>query len=271
MAKNGVADNGITAAGLEWLREELLSAGDLRKLSLEGLREDRVPVIAGGAAIMSAVFAELGLEHMTVAEGALRDGVLWDLLGRVHHRDIREVTVDQFAETHHVDVQQAKRVRELALLLLKQVAPDAAEQLVSFLDWAARLHEIGMSIAQGQYHKHSAYILAFADMPGFSRLEQGYLSNLVLAQRGKLSKMREAFDDDPRLATLAFCLRIAVIFHRSRRSLALPKLAAEARPQGYRLKIAQSWLDDHTLVAHALEEEREQWRSVGLDLEIEAN
>ena len=269
MEKNGVSDQGITAAGLEWLREELLSAGDFRKLSLEGLREDRIPVIAGGTAIMSAVFAELGLEEMKVADGALRDGVLWDLLGRVHHRDIREVSVDQFGRTHHVDASQAARVRDLALVLLKQVAPDASEQLVSFLDWAARLHEVGMSIAHGQYHKHSAYILAFADMPGFSRLEQGYLSNLVLSQRGKLAKMREAFEDDPRLATLAFCLRTAVIFYRSRRSFTLPRMDAEARPEGYRLRISRDWLDDHTLVAHALDEERGEWRSVGLELELE--
>lgn len=269
MQKNGTSEAGITAAGLEWLREELLKAGDLKKLSLDGLREERIPVVAGGTAIMSAVFAELGLEQMTVAEGALRDGVLWDLLGRVHHRDIREVTVDQLAQTYHVDLAQAKRVRDLALQLLKDIAPDAAEQLVTFLDWAARLHEIGMAIAQAAYHKHSAYILAFADMPGFSRLEQGYLSNLVLAQRGKLSKMREAFDDDPRLATLAFCLRTAVIFHRSRRSFTLPKLSAEARPGGYRLRIAREWLEDQTLVWHALDEELEQWDSVGLKLELE--
>jgi exopolyphosphatase/guanosine-5'-triphosphate,3'-diphosphate pyrophosphatase len=269
LQKNGAADRGITASGLEWLREELLKAGDLKKVALEGLREDRVPVIAGGAAIMSAIFAELGLEEMTVAEGALRDGVLWDLLGRVHHRDIREVTVDQFAQTHHIDAAQALRVRNLALEVLRQIAPEAAEQLVSFLDWAARLHEVGMSIAQGAYHKHSAYILAYADMPGFSRLEQGYLSNLVLAQRGKLAKMREAFDDDPRLATLAFCLRVAVIFHRSRRALKLPKLSAEALPNGYRLRIDRDWLQDNTLVGHALEEERELWKSVGLELQLE--
>ena len=269
MQKNGMAERGINAAGLEWLREELLKAGEVKKLALEGLREDRVPVVAGGAAIMSAVFAELGLEQMTVAEGALRDGVLWDLLGRVHHRDIREVTVDQLMQTYHVDVAQADRVRLVALQLLKHIAPDAAEQLVTFLDWAARLHEIGISIAQGAYHKHSAYILAFADMPGFSRQEQGYLSNLVLAQRGKLSKMREAFDDDPRLATLAFCLRVAVIFHRSRRSFTLPRLSAESRPNGYRMRIAREWLEDQTLVSHALDEEREQWESVGLKLELE--
>ncbi|HUQ29512.1 MAG TPA: exopolyphosphatase [Usitatibacter sp.] len=270
MQKNGAADHGITASGLEWLREELLAAGDLKKLTLEGLREDRLPVVAGGVAIMSAIFAELGLEEMTVAEGALRDGVLWDLLGRVHHRDIREVTIDQFAATHHVDAAQAQRVRNLALELLRQIAPEAAEQLVNFLDWAARLHEVGMSIAHGAYHKHSAYILAYADMPGFSRLEQGYLSNLVLAQRGKLAKMREAFDDDPRLATLAFCLRVAVIFHRSRRTLPLPRLSAHARPDGYGMRIDRAWLDDNTLIAHALEEEREMWKTVGQHFELSA-
>ena len=269
MTKGGVSDGAITAAGLEWLREELLSAGDLKKVALAGLRDDRVPVIAGGAAIMSAVFAELDLEEMKVAEGALRDGVLWDLLGRVHHRDIREVTVDQFAQTYHVDLAQAERVRDLALQLLKDIAQDASEQAVTFLDWASRLHEVGISIAQAAYHKHSAYILAYADMPGFSREEQGYLSNLVLAQRGKLAKMRAAFEDDPRLATLAFCLRTAVIFHRSRRPLQLPRVRAEARPNGYGLRIGKDWLEDHTLVALALEEEREEWKSVGLSLEQE--
>src|SRR6185312_3112713 len=221
LSRNGLAASGITTEGLEWLKDQLIAAGELRKLSLAGLREDRIPVVAGGVAIMSAVFDELGLEDMTVAEGALRDGVLWDLLGRVHHRDIREVTVDQFAHRYHVDALQSQRVAALAHELLKELDDKGGElmPLADFLQWAARLHEIGISIAQGAYHKHSAYILANADMPGFSRQEQGWLSNLVLAQRGKLSKMRAAFDDDPRLAALAFCLRLAVIFYRSRRTL----------------------------------------------------
>jgi exopolyphosphatase/guanosine-5'-triphosphate,3'-diphosphate pyrophosphatase len=269
LAKNGRAARGITAEGLEWLRAELVAAGEFRKLSLAGLREDRVPVVAGGVAIMSGVFDELGLEEMTVAEGALRDGVLWDLLGRVHHRDIREVTVEQFVHRYHVDIVQAQRVAALAQDLLRQLDGGAGDlvPLADFLEWAARLHEIGISIAQGAYHKHSAYILANADMPGFSRQEQGWLSNLVLAQRGKLSKMRAAFDDDPRLAALAFCLRLAVIFYRSRRTLKLPRLKAARRAHGFRLDVDASWLDDHSLIALALENEREQWSSVGWSLE----
>ena len=269
LVKNGQAERGITAAGLEWLKDQLVAAGDFRKLSLEGLREDRVPVVAGGVAIMSGVFDELGLEEMTVAEGALRDGVLWDLLGRVHHRDIREVTVEQFAHRYHVDGVQAQRVGTLAHELLRQLDDKSGDlvPLAGFLDWAAKLHEIGISIAQGAYHKHSAYILANADMPGFSRQEQGWLSNLVLAQRGKLSKMRAAFDDDPRLAALAFCLRLAVIFYRSRRTLKLPKMKVARRPREFRLEVDPAWLAENSLVALALEAEREQWASVGYALE----
>ena len=270
LQRNGLAAGSIHADGLAWLREQLLEAGELRKLSLLGLREDRIPVVAGGVAIMSGIFGELDIGEMTVASGALRDGVLWDLLGRVHHRDIRQVTVEQFARRYHADPAQAARVGALARSLLGDFGAESeAAALADFLDWAARLHEIGISIAQGAYHKHSAYILANADMPGFSRQEQGWLSNLVLAQRGKLAKMRAAFEDDPRLAALAVCLRLAVIFFRSRRDLELPRMKLERLLGGLRLSIEGRWLEDHTLVALALEAEREQWASVGIGFELE--
>jgi len=167
-----------------------------------------------------------------------------------------------------VDLAQSQRVAALAQALLRDFDDKDLAALAPFLDWAAKLHEIGISIAQGAYHKHSAYILANADMPGFSRQEQGWLSNLVLAQRGKLSKMRAAFDDDPRLATLAFCLRLAVIFYRSRRTLRLPRLEVARKGKGLRLDIDAKWLADRTLIAHALESERAQWDSVGRSLEV---
>jgi len=270
LVQNGQANQGINASGLAWLREQLIEAGDARKLSLAGLREDRIPVLPGGLAIMLGIFAELSLKEMTVAEGALRDGVLWDLLGRVHHRDIRDVTVDQFVRRYHVDQAQSQRVGQLARALLRDLQQDFKELAIvaQYLEWAVRLHEVGMSIAQAAYHKHSAYILANADMPGFSRQDLGYLSNLVLAQRGKLSKMREAFDDDPRLAALAFCLRLAVIFYRSRRTMKLPALRASRSGRSFQLEIEGRWLADHTLVNIALEEEREQWASVGFSFEV---
>jgi len=268
LQRNGKSDGHIDAAGIAWLREELISAGELKKVNIPGLREDRIPVVAGGVAIMSATFAELELGRMTVAEGALRQGVLWDLLGRVHHRDIRDVSIEQFARRYHVDAVQAQRVTALAQSLMSQLVHEDTnlEHVEHFLDWAGRLHEVGIDIAQGAYHKHSAYILANADMPGFSRQEQAWLSNLVLAQRGKLSKVRAAFEADERLAALAFCLRIAVIFYRSRRNLKLPPLRASCRSRAFSLQVDPAWLADHTLIAHALDEEREQWKSVGFDL-----
>ena len=271
LQKNGHSDGRITSGGLAWLRDALLAAGELKKLAIPGLREDRVPVVAGGVAIMSGVFHELGLQEMTVASGALRDGVLWDLLGRVHHRDIREVTVEQFGRRYHVDAVQATRVAALARALLAGLDRDGElAPFAEFLDWAARLHEIGISIAQAAYHKHSAYILANADMPGFSRQEQERLSSLVLAQRGKLSKMRPAFDDDPRLAAMAFCLRMAVIFHRSRRDVPLPAISASLKGRALRLEVPRAWLADQSLIALALEQERGQWESVGYDFDVVA-
>jgi exopolyphosphatase/guanosine-5'-triphosphate,3'-diphosphate pyrophosphatase len=273
MVASGLAERGITAEGLEWLREQALAAGDMRRLHLPGLREDRVPVFLGGLAIMSAVFTELSLRQMTIAEGALRQGVLWDLLGRVHHRDIREVTVDQFVRRYHVDQVQSQRVASLARILHHELEPVRDEKGADadvFLAWAARLHEIGISISQGAYHKHSAYILANADMPGFSRQEQEWLSNLVLAQRGKLAKMRGSLEDDASLATLSLCLRLAVIFYRSRRTLRLPRLRLARKAKGFRLEVDGDWLAANTLVAIALEAERDEWNSVGLGFEAVA-
>ncbi len=270
LQKNGQSDGHITAAGLAWLRDQLIDAGDFRKLHMLGLREDRVPVVAGGVAIMSAVFAELRLIEMRVAEGALRQGVLWDLLGRVHHRDIRVVTVEQFARRYHVDAPQATRVAAHARALLDDLERGGlAAGHHEFLDWAARLHEIGMSIAQGAYHKHSAYILANADMPGFSRQEQAWLSNLVLAQRGKLSKMRSAFEDDPALAAPAFCLRPAVMGRRRRGAVVVPMFVIAREAGRWRLRLDRDWLEQHTLVAAALDHERDEWKSVGYELEVD--
>ena len=271
---NGHSRQGITAKGLEWLREEMLRAGDLKKLALAGLREERVAVLAGGAAIMSAVFRELGLEEMSIAEGALRQGVLWDLLGRVHHRDIREVTVEQLVKRYHVDLVQAERVSALARNLFRQLEPGKDEgtfQRSRFLEWGAKLHEVGISISPGTYHKHSAYILTWADMPGFSRLEQNRLASLVVAQRGKLDKLDLAIGSDPHLATKVFCLRLAVIFYRSRRTLKIPGLRVSMRPKGFRLSLERRWLDDNSLVATALDHESELWKSVGMHLDIEAD
>ncbi len=208
LVENGFAANGITREGLEQLRELLIEAGRADPDRIPGLKSARADVLPGGFAIMYAIFDELDITQMTVSEAALRHGVLYDLLGRVMHHDMREATVAQFMRRYHVDAAQAARVRELALRIYDQLVQgrggeEDADRML--LDWAARLAEVGLSIAHAQYHKHSAYVLSNADMPGFSRVEQQRLARIVLAHRGKLEKVAGATGS--RMATGTSCSR----------------------------------------------------------------
>ncbi len=193
LVENKWAPHGITRDGLDRLWDLLLDAGRADPDRIPGLKPARAAVLPGGFAIMYAVFEELDIEAMAVSEAALRHGVLYDLLGRVMRHDMREVTVTQFMRRYHVEAVHALRVRDLALRIYDQVTGKAAvngddpDRLL--LDWAARLAEVGLSIAHAQYHRHSAYVLSNADMPGFSRVEQQRLARIVLAHRGKLEKV----------------------------------------------------------------------------------
>ena len=261
---NGWSEHGISAAGLDKLRGALLKAGDMARALLPGMREDRALILPGGLSIMCAAFDELGIEHMSVSDAALRQGVLYDLLGRVQKHDMREVTVRQFMRRYHVDTAQAQRVAELAQRLHRQM--NGAERDPQ-LAWAAALHEIGISIAHNGYHKHSAYIIANADMPGFSRMEQAQLARLVLAHRGKLAKLQD-LSPVPGDWALVFCLRLASLFCRSRTDPDLLQVACEIGDSGFRLLLPEALLEQHPLSAAALADEADEWKSIGLRLEV---
>ena len=261
---------GITRTGLERLRDLLVEAGDVARLKLEGLRPDRVPVLPGGIAIMAAVFREFGLECMTFSEGALRLGVLYDLLGRYHHEDLREASVEEFMQRYEVDHLQAARVGRTAARLLAEMQPATAaagHADAQFLAWAARLHEIGISVAHSSYHKHSAYILENADMPGFSKRDQQRLARLVLAHRGKLERV-QAVTTDAADWMLIFALRIAVLLHRSRDDAAAAPVGAGITPRGFQLTVADDWLESSPLTAAAFADEANQWAALGSDLRL---
>jgi exopolyphosphatase/guanosine-5'-triphosphate,3'-diphosphate pyrophosphatase len=267
---NGLSAGGITSDGLEALRDLMIRAGEIGRLSLAGLRADRIPVLPGGVAIMSAVFKEFGLERMVFSEGALRLGVLYDLLGRYHHDDLREATVGQFMHRYEVDRRQAARVGRTAHALLTQLWPGATvpdHPDGQCLGWASRLHEIGISVAHSSYHKHSAYILANADMPGFSRRDQALLARLVLAHRGKLERVQPLSPDAPEWQ-LIFCLRLAALLHRARDDAPLPELHARHTAKGFELAIDREWLAEAPLTAATLDEEVGQWASVGIGFKV---
>jgi exopolyphosphatase / guanosine-5'-triphosphate,3'-diphosphate pyrophosphatase len=270
LRENDFAAEGLTREGLQRLRSLLLKAEEANPDKIAGLRANRAPVLPGGLAIMIAAFDALGLESMKVSEGALRHGVLYDLLGRVQHRDMREATVAQFMRRYHIDASHAERVRALALTVYDALTPgtdreDDPDRVM--LEWAARLAEIGLSIAHAAYHKHSAYVVSNADMPGFSRMEQARLARIVLAHRGKLAKMHDAGLDGADWK-LVFALRIAALILRSRSDARLPFLRVAADAGGFAIDLPQSWLDENPLSADALEAEAKHWKAVGMKLEV---
>jgi exopolyphosphatase / guanosine-5'-triphosphate,3'-diphosphate pyrophosphatase len=267
---NDFAEEGLTREGLQRLKNLLLKEGEADPDRIAGLRPTRAPVLPGGLAIMIAACDALGLESIKVSDGALRHGVLYDLLGRVQHRDMREATVAQFMRRYHVDAAQAERVKVLALKIYDALTPgvdrdEDPDRLM--LEWAARLAETGLSIAHAAYHKHSAYVLSNADMPGFSRMEQARLARLVLAHRGKLRKVQDA-GLEPSDWRLVFALRLASLILRSRTDAKLPFLRVAADAGGFAIDLPQSWLDENPLSADALDAEAGHWKSVDMRLEV---
>ena len=266
---NPVGTTGITRKGLEKLREVLLRAGHINKVKLEGLKADRIPVMPGGFSIMAAVFAELNIEHMEFADGALRLGVLYDLLGREQSHDMRELTVAQFMQRYKVDAIHANAVAQVVGQLTQKL-PDINEHERHLLHWAALLHEVGVSIAHASYHKHSAYMLTHADMPGFSKRDQLRLANLVLAHTGKLAKLARG-EVGRNEWLLVLCLRLAFLFCRRRGHLDLPKLSLtrdKNKVDGYNLQLPADFLQTHPLTDYSLKQEADEWAKLGIQLTI---
>jgi exopolyphosphatase/guanosine-5'-triphosphate,3'-diphosphate pyrophosphatase len=268
----GHAEQGIDLAGLLWLRKEAIVAGRSASLRMEGLSAERAEVLPGGLAILLALFEGLGIERMGTSPGSLRDGLLWDLIGRIHDADARERSIRRFQERYHVDVEQAERVRVTALACLEQVANAwglTDDDHARMLAWAARLHEIGLSVAYSGHHRHGAYLVVHADMPGFSREGQELLGALVGGHRRKLSKEDSAALAEargPRALRLCVLLRLAVCLNRSRGADPLPRLRLKATPRRLELGLPRGWLARHPLTQADLEEEAGLLKAVGLQL-----
>ncbi|MBI5611044.1 MAG: exopolyphosphatase [Deltaproteobacteria bacterium] len=271
--ETGWGRGGITASGLDKLKKALLQAGKVSRVQLPGLRPDRAAVLSAGVAILAAAFEALHIQRMTVSEGAMREGVLYDLLGRIRHEDMRDRTIAALGERWHVDVEQAGRVERTALQLWKlaqrpwDLGGDGPRQLLA---WAARLHEVGLAVAYSGYHKHGAYLVAESDMAGFSRDEQRAVAELIRGHRRKLApsfKQRQGPTGEATLR-LTVLLRLAVLLERARSSKPLPTLGVECEKQGLLLKVPQRWLDEHPLTFADLQREREDLAEVGFDLQV---
>jgi exopolyphosphatase/guanosine-5'-triphosphate,3'-diphosphate pyrophosphatase len=273
-ARGGI-DNGVDLSLLENITELAVRAGHVSRLRIHGLEEDRMPVFAGGLAILTEVIHSLDITVMRAADGALREGLLYDLVGRHTDEDARARTVRAMQARYRVDLVQADRVEATALNFLHQVEqawalnePHAEQTLC----WAAKLHEIGLDISHAHYHRHGAYLLENSDMPGFPREEQMLLATLVAAHRRKLN-LESLQDLSPpwhlKAELLVVVLRLAVLLHRGRSAVPLPEMKLTARLRVLELKFPTRWLDDHPLTLADLEQEAEFLKVVGFKLKFE--
>jgi len=272
LAASGITDGRITPAALRWCIEQCLAAGHVDRIKLPGLKEDRRAVVAGGLCILYTLVMQFGIDELLPAKGALRQGVIFDLAERletaesgrkVRVGDIREPSVKALQQRFDVDMTQARRVQQQALALYRQLAPEAALESRRELGWAAALHEIGMMVSHHDHHRHSAYLLAHVDAPGFSQSQLRLISDLVLGQRGGLKKL------DIRLADSGFIwqllsLRLAVIKAHARDRLDKAAMRLQRRDQAVELQMAPGWAAQHPRTVYLLQEELQAWARSGL-------
>ena len=270
----GLVDTGITPSALERIIADMIGARRVDELALPELNAERAPVFAGGVAVLVEIMEALEIDSLQIGEGSLREGLLYDTLGRLQQEDARDRTTRAMQRRYHVDEEQADRVRATALILLEQVEKSwelGDETSERFLSWAAQLHEVGLGIAHAKYHEHGGYLLANADLPGFSRLEQQLLSVLVAYHRRKMYVFETG--DLPAewrqsAFRLAVLLRIAVLLNRSRSPVELPEIRLRAGSRSLRVSFPEGWLANNHLTQAGLKQERASLEAVGFRLRV---
>jgi exopolyphosphatase / guanosine-5'-triphosphate,3'-diphosphate pyrophosphatase len=270
----GLVDTGVSLKALEVIIARMIEARHVEDLKLPELGSERAPVFPGGLAIFAEIMDTLEIEHAQISDGALREGLLYDMLGRLHHQDARERTILAMQRRYHVDTEQATRVEGTAGMLLARVEKDwglADNQYRQLLLWAARLHEVGLDIAHAKYHHHGGYLLANADLPGFVRLEQRLLASLVEFHRRKL--------DDPFLANLPagwrspmlkliVVLRLAVLLNRTRSPVELPPIDLMPGKDSLTVRFPAGWLANNPLTEADLAQEQAWLGARGFELRV---
>ncbi len=272
IAAKGWSEDGITLEALSKLKKYLIAAEHVDNINLEGLASDRTAIFPGGVAILSAAFKSLGIERMYISDGALREGVIYDLLGRIRKEDVREGTVETLEQHYRTNTEQADRVEKLALEFLEQPSQSwMLDENQQHLRWAARLHEIGTAISYSQYHKHGFYLLSNLDMSGFSRRDQQLLATVVRGHRRKFPVLEmEELSKIYRVIAEQLCvlLRLSVVLHRSQSDVALPAIRLKTNEKKIKLIFPENWLEEHPLTKADLRQESEYLKAAGYFLSL---
>ncbi len=269
----GLGNGEVNAEGLAWVKRKLFKLGEVDKIDFEGVKPDRRTIFPAGLAILEAIFDALELQRMDHCDGALREGVLFDLLGRHHHEDVRERTLNSLMERYHVDQGQAARVERKALHAFDQVA-DAWDlkdgNWRDLLGWAAKVHEIGLDIAHYHYHKHGAYLIEHSDLSGFSREDQQMMALLVRGHRRNIpkDKIAELGEEGVKLLRLCVLLRFAILFHHIRGNQQMPKVELKAADSSLDVAFPEGWLEQNQLTQADFANEAEWLARVGFVLSV---
>lgn len=263
----------VTLAHVEGLIDRAIAAEELEKLRLPGISDDRLAVLPGGLAILAELIDVLSLKGLKATEGGLREGLLYDMVGRITNEDARVRSVRAMARRFHVDSEQGERVAEMATQLLAQVRgawdlDDPQAELV--LRWAAELHEVGLDLSHSRYHVHGAYLVENSDLPGFGREEQRLLAALIRGHRRKLNL--DGVEDllspwHVRAEYLVILLRLAVLLHRGRDAT---RSDVKVVPKGrtLTLEFPEGWLAAHPLTAADLLQEADILKSIDFRLRL---
>lgn len=258
---------GLTLEHLYAIKCELEKMQCIEKVQFVGLQDDRREVIAGGVAVLIALYETLKMTSMRLASGALRLGVLYDLNDRLHGKDVRDESVTELCHQVDLDLHQAHRVLSIAQQMGRHLACcDHAMSL--YLKWAALLHEVGSKMTTSRYHQHGCYILQHSDLPGFSEKDKYWVSQLILAQRGNLKKVLSLLDNE-RYRQAVLALRLAVLLTKSRRHSEVPVDSIVREPLGkVCVQLSNEWLLQHPQEHHLLLEECQYWAETSYPLEI---
>lgn len=275
--QQGWSDEGITLQSLAKINQTVLDIGVSDELDLPGLKLDRKHTFVAGLAIVNAIFNTFKLKKMRYCDGALREGVLWDVFGQHEHQDVRQRTVQAMQQRFHVDVEHASSVQGTALELVAQLKTNSKERFSSLevkrLAWAACLFEIGLSISHSNFQKHGAYFIAHGDMLGFTKQGQQLLSFLIRAHRRKFPKdewQQLAVKQQKQALRLAVILRLSVLLHHSRKNMQLENMQFSTDGKNsYRIEFDKDWLAEHSLIEADLMAERDYLKTIEVELAIE--
>ncbi|KLN62790.1 exopolyphosphatase [Vibrio sp. VPAP30] len=270
----GFEDGLITAKRLDKLISVLCEWETISDIELSGLAPERKPVFAAGVTILSAIINSLKVSEMHFSEGALREGLLFEMEDSFKRSDIRMRTTENLASKHLVDLDHAAKIKTQATDFLQQVHKNLgikkSSELFDLLEWSALLHEVGLSISLQAFHRHSAYILRNTYMPGFNREQQRVLAMLVRFQRKalKLHEMEEfTLFKKKHIVSLIRILRLAILLNGQRNDDPLPTLTLSIDGDKWTLTSQdESWLESNKLLDADLSSEQEYWLAAGWEL-----